>query len=144
MVHTYVHTTHTTLTRIPKTSKLGEECSVGALRHPGPHTYRKKEGKKKKHPLFPAPCPSRQPQLQTQLLFSLQTTCYLGCQLCLFVKIYGPSWSESLGPPCGLHDKRAWFGTRESFHMRLTLIMMMMMDYIYIFLRVSRYLEVYI
>lgn len=51
MVHTYVHTTHTTLTRIPKTSKLGEECSVGALRHPGPHTYRKKEEKKKTPPV---------------------------------------------------------------------------------------------
>lgn len=42
---------------------------------------------KKNNPCSPAPCPSRQPQLQTQLLFSMQTTGYLGCQLCLVVKL---------------------------------------------------------
>lgn len=51
--------------------------------HTHTHTYIQK---KKIHPLFSAPCPSRQPLLQMQLLFSLQTTCYLGHQLCLFVK----------------------------------------------------------
>ena len=45
------------------------------------HTHIRMPTEKEKNlPLFPAPCPSRQPQLQTQLLFSLQTTCYLGCQ----------------------------------------------------------------
>lgn len=39
----------------------------------------------KNTPVPPIPCTSRQPQLQPQLLFSLQTTGHLGCQLCLVV-----------------------------------------------------------
>lgn len=79
------------------------------------HTHTYYRGKKKTTPCSPAPCPSR--QLQTQLLFSLQTTCYLGRQLCLFVKnsaIYGPSWWESLCPHADyrikVHGCTIWHG----------------------------------
>lgn len=90
------HTQHTRVTQVTENLQVGLGMQSGSSSPPGSkhsHTHTHTE---KILPRYPLSRPE-QPQLQAQLLFSLQTTCSLVCQLCLFVKmsaVYGPSRSE--------------------------------------------------